>query len=380
MLTSAQIELKPFREIAKIGKKFLVQVLGLQDNYKIPVEKTIRDYETCPIDCLLYKLKKNKYHCPDNYYCRETCTKVIREINSYDYYYENQKYGISKRSIPGKLSHCQIKVALYLHFLARKEDGIVPCVSVKEGATYLGMCQKTFKTSIKKLYEESIIDYTQLNADLYNVYLIEYKNYHLTKKEGGTGYLNLTKDAFEEILKIKNVNSFKTELRKLLEFDNNNYDSDTKKEVSFTYKALRRFLPKYIKYKSVISEVIEGTNVSNMFDLIHDKVNMSITFIMKDSYRADLYKEHKKDDYKMTIASIFYDQGIYINQSTIADLVGMSFEYGHKNILSAIKKYIFEYFYKGFKIENIAGFIRSLLEKSIWKDYTEDPSLLQFAP
>lgn len=355
---------KIMREIANVGKKLIAQITGLEKPYKIHTVKTFKDYSLCPKSCILYKLKKNEYDCPDSTYCKEYCDKVKSKGEEIKYVNEKRRFGISNKNVPGRFSHAQMKVAIYLHFHVRK-FGIVPHVSVKKSAEYLGMCEKTFVTAIRKLCSENIIDYTQVNSDTYNIFLLDYKNYYKTKAEGGTGHIKMAKEVFDRLLKIDNVNSFRLELRKLLEFDDNNHTEHECKEVAKTYKDIRRFLPGYIKYKSAIKAVIEGTKKTELFDIKEE--NKTIYFKLKSVYNALKLKERRKDDYRFNVLDEFKSYGINIDLKLASDFVSMSFEYGHQNVLNAIRKAIIEYFLKGIAIKNWGGFVRSLIEKAIWK-------------
>lgn len=350
----------PFREIVNIGKSTLTKLVS-QSRPAYTSEKT-RDYSLCSLGCQLYQFQCTSDENPNNTYCKEYCTKVIRKKYTLVEFtnYLNRPF----KHIPGKFTHSQILQFIYMHFLPGSSN-IRPRVSISHTAEALGLCTKTVINNIKKFIIEGLIYATKVDGDTYSVYLIDAKNYHATKEEGGTGYIPVSQELFFEILNIHNVNALRLEIRKLLKFDNMRVQRDSTKKGSFSFKNIKEILPKHINYKNAINKVINGA--SSIFETHRNENEEKIEFKLKTSYDGREIRRNKTPIYEIGFVKYIRNNTVLGDPPnvTLDDLTQMSFEYGYYTVLAAFKKYIDEYYNNNIVAKNLGAFIRSLIQKCI---------------
>lgn len=358
----------PFREIGRIGKSIIARIVGLERNYKKIEISTIRDYSTCSKNCPFYKFKATQDNCPQNEYCKKHCEKVTKKIPSISYV--NEKHHYNLKFVPAGMSKSQIKQFLYYHFLPIDDNGIIQYISTSQTASVLGCTEKTIKTNLDKFVDCNLLSYTKINSDLYTLYLPDYKKYHLSKYQGGTGYVQLAKEAFHEVLNINNVNALRLELRRILKFDNDYIkykDSDIDLDLDFcstyTFEEIKRIMPDHINYRGAISDVLNKT--SKIFDVTQQ--DSAITFKLKNEYNSHFLKESKYLNFKHEFYNFYNNETLisYPGPKVLEDLVQMSFEYGFKTVIEALHIYIKNYYNNNVVIKNVCGFIRTLIRKSM---------------
>jgi hypothetical protein len=356
--------ISPFREIGRIGKSIIAKVVGLERNYKKVEMITIRDYSICNSSCPFYKFKSSQ-----NEYCNKHCEKVVKKTPSISYI--NEKHHYNLQSVPTGMSKSQIKQFLYYHFLPIDDNGIIQYVSIHETATKLDCTEKTVRNNLDKFVDTNLLSYTKINADLYTLYLPDYKKYHLTRYQGGTGYIQLAQEAFHKILNINNVNSLRLELRRILKFDNDYIkvkDIDTYSDIDFcstyTFDEIKRVMPDHINYKNIIQNTLNNT--SDIFSVEQD--DTTIKFKLKDEYNSQFLKESKYLNFKHAFYNFYNSETLisYPRPEELEDLVQMSFEYGFESVIEALRNYIQNYYNNNIVIKNVCGFIRTLIRKSMF--------------
>jgi len=356
--------ISPFREISNIGKNVLVKLTGLYPD-KAYTTKNIRNYSSCSNSCNFFSSKPGPDLCPNNQYCREFCEKVVEKVViPLDPTYKestNEKY-IPGR--PGRFTHSQIIQFIYLHFLTGT-GGIRSHVSISKTANDLGLCTKTVLINLQKFIEEDLIYTTKIDSNTYSIYLKDVKSYHLSREQGGSGYIPMSKELLLALIDIKNINSLKLEIRKLLKYDSLRVSKDSTKKGAMSFKDIKRFLPGHINYKSILDKIIDGA--SSIFNLDKKVDENKIEFELDPSYDARVIKKERELEYSINFASILSDNVIIgIKQDLdLRDLVQMSFEYGYKTVVAALKKYITDYYYNNIVANNIGAFVRSLIQRSI---------------
>lgn len=361
----------PFREIANIGKSVLIKLTGLHPD-RAYITKNIRNYSNCNKSCPFYSSKPGPDLSPNNSFCKEFCTKVSEKVVVTLDSTKSLMNNTSKKYIPGlpgRFTHSQIIQFIYLHFLAGK-GGIRSHVSISKTAADLGLCTKTVSTNLEKFILEDLIYATKIDSDTYSIYLKDVKNYHLKKEQGGSGYIPVSKELLFELLSIKNVNSLKLEIRKLLKYDSLRITKDSTKKGSMTFKDMSRFLPGHINYKRVIDQIIDGA--SSVFRLNKKADENKIEFELNPNFDARVIKEKRKLNYSIDFAMIFNENALseVDKETELEDLVQMSYEYGHETVIAAFKKYLKEYWWNNIVANSIGAFVRSLIQRAIVGEIT----------
>lgn len=337
---------------AKIGKAFLRSITGVQQNFKEIKRVEVIDTSIC---------KK----CPFNnsnadiiqQYCKNYCQKAKTTKKIVTYYNESNRYHIPKRE---RLSKSQIKQILLYHFLGVDKRGIVKNISTKKVAKLLGCTTRTVKNNNQRFIDLGYILYSKAFDDKFSILLTDYSKYHLTKKEGGTGYITMSKELLFELLKIDSVNSLRLELRKTIEFDDSNINTNLPRFGEYTYNEIKRFLPEYLHYKRAVNNVIE--NCSNCYDVIQDE--KGIKFMLKDKYNPDIlidniYEECEKNLYIHPIT-----KSLYVNEEVQNNLYDLCIRYGIQTVNSALDYIYYNYVIKRIKITNIVGLARTIITRN----------------
>lgn len=338
---------------AIIGKSFLISILGVQENYnrEVVTEELFLDYSKCK-GCKFFKSKKYKI---DNY-CKNYCNKPEKKVLiKNEYYNEANRYHIPTRE---RLSKSQIKQILLYHFLDVDNNGLVKGVSLKELANILKCDTKTVKNNNERFlelhhaYPSGIID------GEFSVFLRKYKEYYLPKSKGGTGYITMPLEMFKKLLEVEDVNALRIELRKLLEYDRRNIDSKSQVPANYTYRDIKRFLPKYLGYKGIINNVMDKG--SEIFENI--RANKGIVFKLKEKYDYLVIKEIIIE--KATNAYDEFFDVFNFSTKDFASILQLSTEYSIEVIKETLSR-IAEYYLKaGIEIRNLGGLMRTIIRRN----------------
>jgi hypothetical protein len=362
--------LLPFKEIGKVGKKLLVQLGGVSQNYKeVSIVEEI-DFDTCPVECPFFKFdvekKKNicMSHCLHNRQMKSS--KVV-------YMNERHKYNIKKELVveDNRLSKFQTLQLLSYHLLNVDSQGFVPFVSVKSLAEKLNCTVRTLKNNNKRMVELGMISVTYHGANFFSVQIKDYDKYHLTKQEGGTGYVQMTKGFLEALFSMDNVNSIRLAIRALLKFDD---EVEVRKQdvCRYSYNDIKRFMPSNINHKKIIDELLMKTQ--SVFDIVTTDGYIEIS--LKDEFNGKVQKEEKEKEFKEKIEESIIsineelfmagEEGMDLSETEIEDLSHLSMEYGIDLVLEGLKVSV--QYIQGKEtpdlIENIGGFIRTVIRNN----------------
>lgn len=363
------------KEVAKIGKSILIQLVGVQPNFKQLTYTTEIDENICESSCCeIYKMKQGlmnsglwnsddlisqlqETHCN---HCEKA--KVTEKV--VEYYNEKNKYKIP--DIIDRLSKLQVKQFVLYHFLFVDKRGIVRNISTKEIASILGCTTKTVQVNNKRLTELNYIWVSNIDNDRFNLLLKGYNTYHLTAKEGGSGYLYMSKEMLSELLAISNVNTLRLEIRKLIKFDDNNIGATEPKPVTFTYKDISRFLPGYVNYRGIVEDIL--SQQSNAFtNIIRDD---AIEFTIKEEYNSDVLIQVKGYEYFDKFGMLVEAESLteVFSNEDIGDLVQMSFEYNFEIVFDAVKVVIENYIKQDKEVGSIGALVRQIV-RNMLKDF-----------
>lgn len=363
------------KKFFKVGKITMLKMTSVQNLYKnvnksnVTSDRVIeRNKDNCS-NCIMYKKhieyitnsksnndKKNEIEKTLQYfnrYCKEYCTK--------SYYTKSTSNGKKER-----LSRLQLCQLLLYHALGPDEKGFVRNISEKEVASILGCTVKTIRNNNIRLVNLNYILLSKYTEDKFNILLLDYKNYHLSSKEGGRGYITMSSDLFIKLIKINNVNSLRLEIRNLVKFDDQNVKRIKVRKASYTYKKIRSFLPDYMNYQIIKNKVIKET--SGVFDIT--KTNEGIVFALKSEYNAKLQKKKLSKKYEICFKNYCMSKNIPLTQKDYDDLVQMSLEYRFNDVIDALSIVYRNYYLKDVNIENYGGLIREIIESNLHKKIT----------
>jgi len=332
----------------RIGKSFIRSITGVQENYSTDEIIELTDISVCckcPFFANTSKIQSE--------YCQNYCTKAkITKIKK-KYYNEANRFHLP---IKERLSKTQLKQILLYHFLGVDKNGIVKNLSAKEIAKILNCNEKTVTNNNKRLVKLNYILYSKISNDKFSVLLIDYKNYHLATREGGNGgYITMPKNLLRTLLNVNKVNSLRLELRKLIEFDNQNVNSEETVSGEYTYKDIKRFLPDYLRYKKAIEDVI--SNESKAFDtIIKDN---GIAFKLKDIYNPEGIKQKIIEKCEMTFNNYF--EKFAFEEKDLTDIFQMSIQYGIEKVKDSLDIVYNTYVLKNRYIYNLGGLIRKVI-------------------
>lgn len=346
------------KEVAKVGKDVLIKIAGVAENYK--KEVIVEDFSSCPSSCPFHALSDEV----KRGYCAQHCP-VVKKTVKVVYVNEKHRYHleINEELQEKKLSKLKLLQHLLLHFLA-DSNGFIMHASASEIASLLHCSVRTVKDNFKSLKSFNLIDYHQINADLFSVYLVDYQNYHKTKEEGGKGYIQMAKEFLFALIELKDVNAIRLCLRQLLK-----YDDDVvlkgKNHGVYTYEDLKRFMPKNLRYKKAIQKVIEKTK--KVFDVMFE--GYAAVFKLKEEYNGKIQKSKKEKEFSQQILHFFNENNEVVTNFIVSDLVQLGMQFGIHYVMQALKIYKEKYLSpeRNTIVENIGGLVRTIIRENFLK-------------
>lgn len=303
------MELGRLNTFARIGKGVLTKAIGLQRNHKeIIVEgpDKVNEIKSGCFSCPYYqdKLYKQALGLPESTFQCQECNHIIYD-STYTVKYVNEK---NRFGYQPTLKCNAIKLLLLYHFLQPDPLGLVKNINIKEIADILGCTVMTVRNCNDALVEYGYcyISNTGWDDNSINVWLVEYRDYHKTAKEGGRGYLTLSSSMFGDILTIGTLNPLRLTLKGLLEMDNqSSVTADT--QIRTSYKKLRYFMPAYCN-RNIIKKALEQDNP--IFSITLD--NSGVVYKLPDKLgQTHLRKEMERQgtdaikDYVETLNQLF---------------------------------------------------------------------------
>lgn len=358
--------------LAQISKSAYVAMLGTQENFKETYTIETINEEACESSgCPFFKIKQQLLDdtnelshdpnmldkiiddccrkCPTAYSCKKTTV----------YHNEKNKYQTDKLFKNGtiRFSKSQIKQYLLYHFLVKNNSGIISHLREADIAKVLGCSLRTVRNNNEFLCENLYISvcHTLIPGQI-TILLRGYKDRALSAEKGGRGYLVMTKESFENLLEIDDVNELRAQLRLLLNADD--YKASEKKtSIPTSLKYIRRKLPKYITPKKIIELVSEPKNDS-LFDIHYFKSN-ELRFKLKESFDPAIKKQELTHIFHNNFKAYFEELNYKVEEKDYDDLVQMSFQYNYETVLWTLK-YISSKLIDG-TIKNIGGYIRDVI-------------------
>lgn len=368
---------------AQIGKGELIQILGIQQD-----EEKIQKIDI-----------QNK--------------KTIKhfKINQ-----ERKKYGSKKR-----LSTAPLLLWIYLHFLSPEDGtGKVFMLHISDIVKDTGFTYKTCKDAIQTLARENYIELSDFVQGNFTILLCDYKNYFLSRKKGGTGYVELKKEHFFQLLDIahqrkgrKNSTVYRNDILNTLRLILRTYMLSEQFEKEFRKKKrvskkffksigqLKKYLPRYFCNKTTKRIIDASVNDLAEFGVSLYEENGELFFspcddisgaaerketmeTYTDMLRMHLFEiECILDNYtsKTTSLTEKYNNILpaliekyniigpaynYVRPTfTISTLAQLAVEYSLQAVKKALSLVFSDYALRGVQIQNSSGLVRQLIRNNI---------------
>lgn len=384
---------------ASIGKKVLKNAIGLQHNRKetiyVPIQKLDEKESGC-FSCKQYFLKQSLQKNPDSPLYLTACSACEScpnrvNYNTYEektvYINEKNRYGMN-RGYNITLKSNGLKLFILLHMFHPDRYGIIQNLNISDLQELLYCDRKTITTNLDKLKQYGYIEYVRPQRGYITVVLTDYESYFSPAKEGGRGYMTLSKELVMELIRIKDLNCLRLFLHQLI--DSDSYSHTQKSTFTKSYRELAGYLPGYYKPNHVRKGLTKGLD-SPIFRL--DIQDASVSFRLNDAFDAKKIKddiintsrkeyteyiEFLNDSFDQInsgqaspenlLPEIYYQDnrpGYYkdysVNQNIIRDLAKMTWQFSVYDIKDAI-----DYIYKNYilhnkPIDNYPGLVRTLI-------------------
>lgn len=267
------------------------------------------------------------------------------------YYNEANRFHITTTE---RLSKLQIKQFLLFHFIDIDRFGIVKNISLEKIANILGCSINTVKNNNKRLEELEYITFTNYYFGRFSAFIRDYPRYHLTKRDGGSGYLTMNKNIIMALIGIDDVNVLRLELRQLIKLDESNMNNSEDELLNgeYSYNDIRLFLPQYKSYKKAIKEL--SNYASSLFQT--KVLNNKLTFNLVEKYRESTITKE--------IISMIDD--IHEKYTPIIDIdypaiLDKTIKYGKERVSLALDHIYKKYIMKERKIKNIEGLLVAVI-------------------
>lgn len=360
---------------AQLGKSELIQLIGIQQD----------------------KEKLNKLTINDN---GETIVEYKKNI-------EREKYGDKKC-----LSTAPLLIWMYLHFLSPDENGNIDMLKMTDIVKDTGFTYRTCKKAIEQLEDNQYILKTKYVHGMFSVRLADFKNYFLSRKKGGKGYIELQKEKFLELLKIAHthntrkhiLNTIRLILRLYMLSEQSEREFRKKRKVTKnfrkTLRSLTSYLPKYFYGKATKQIILAANDDLKKFgicidienneeilfcpendiagaeerketfehyqDMLHFHLieieDMLQAYIKTTSYTEKMYYFNElRQKYKITRCSNQYVQPVF----NLASLAQLAVEYSLDAVKNALSYLFSKFSSQGIAITNTGGLVRQIIKENI---------------
>lgn len=308
---------------ARIGKRALVRMVGIADNYK-----------------------------------------VIRENGSPVYINERHYYKFKHVEVEKRLSRFQLLQLISYHFYADGR-GLIKHLHLQTLADQLGCHVKTLKLNHDILVEEGYINYSHAGKGRVNISLCDYHTYHLKKHEGGYGYLTLSQDTLQALIDMKDVNALRLTLRHLLKGDSM---SEEPKEGLFSrLTEIKGMIPRYLRYKKAIVSLFDKAR-----SIIQSRTfSTAIKYHIRGSHNSRIQKEryfqeHFNDIHQYCQHELKEKPALRRLFSSLDDVVTLSFEYGLDTVLNGLQLVFYQLDKDNYQtIRNLGAYLRQVIDKNL---------------
>ena len=290
--------------------------------------------------------------------CRDKCEYVphdgVTEVPL-----ELVKFEEKKPVVSSRLSKLQIKQILLYHFMHVDRFGFIRNVTAREVAEILGCDVRSVHLNNQMLQALDLIYVTNTGLKDYsfNVLLPAYRDYHLSKEKGGSGFFAMDKKFFMELLKIENINGLRNALFMYMKSDSDSvkkiYNPNAEESSIIPFDKLKKIVPKHLHAPHKIAETLE--HVPNTFEqTIEDN---KVIFKLKQEFNGKLIKQTQLAEARTEFRQMFEEStqvpAVYeyleiakpeIDDKQIEDLAQLTIEYGYDRTKDALEKALATHF------------------------------------
>lgn len=379
-----------------IGKAVLIQALGIQKNYTTIVDNTIEviDYSNPSCSSCKYKAiintfdKDSDMYKSASSYCANCPNKTLTTQNVTKKIYHNEKNRYGYRPM---LKSNSLKLFLLLHFFHPDRFGIIKNVDTREIAKLLDCNIKTVWNNLSILSVYTYISYCKIDTYSINLIINDYQNYYLPAQKNGRGFLVLSKELLQNIIKIESLVTLRIYLRELINLDNSNLKGQASVDHK-TIKDIRQILPDYCK-PCIIRKSIENSSTDIFTISVNDNI---VRFEINERYIA---KNQKKNLLQETITkfkkfifdfnsvvpeinagnlnssefniflsteiNLTHYKLISIKKDELDDLANIAVHYSYDLMLLALSEVYKQYILFDKPIKNLPGLISSIIHSQL---------------
>lgn len=381
-----------------IGKAVLIQALGIQKNYTTIIENTVEvvDYSNPICSSCKYKHivntfdKESDMYKSASTYCNNCPNRTLTTQNVTKKIYHNEKNRYGYRPM---LKSNALKLFLTLHFFHPDRFGIIKNVDTRILSKLLNCNIKTIWNNLDILSNYTYISYCKTDTHFINVLLNDYESYYLPAHKNGRGFMVLSNDLLNKIIKIDSLIMLRIYLRELINLDNSNLKGQASVDHK-TIKDIRRVLPDYCK-PCIIRKSIQNSSGDIFTTSINDNV---IRFEIADKYIAKNQKNNLLQEYKNKLTNFIYEfnscipeinsgkiqSGQYnnflstelnlsyyklisIKKDDLNDIANIAVHYSYDYVMIALSEVYKQYILNEKAIKNLPGLISSIV-----RSYTEN--------
>ena len=381
-------------KFTNIGKAAIIQSLGIQKNYTEVIESTVSsiDYNntacsSCKCKAIVSTFPKDSGAYNEACAACEKCThRKMKRENVYKKIYHNEKNRYGYRPM---LKGFSIKLFWLLHFYHPDNNGIVHEIDAGELAAVLGCNIRTVWNNLKVLEEYTYISYSKNEYGFINVILNDYEKYYLPAAQGGRGFLVVSKELMQKLIKVKSLVTLRICIRELLELDS----PELKGQAGVNYKHIRDIrntLPAYCK-PSVIKSKLAGCPDIFTTSISKNVVKFEINplFIPKTQKKL-AYEKYTEDfknflwDFNRNVAHVnaggsclvkvkqFFDLSYNVSYKPVclkpvelSDLANLALHYSYNLVIDALSAVYKKYIMGQGTIHNLGGLVSRVIRNRL---------------
>lgn len=309
------------------------------------IEPEYKDYSKCE-NCPMKKFNKTWI---GSSFCENKCVFVLSTSSI-------KSNRSQQKTVSKGLSHLQMLQLLLYHSYVYDGNGETIELTSKEVAKALDCTERTARDNISVLVDAGYIFINYKDNSSYKVFVRDYYKYH---EKNTRGYMSITLECFENILKIDNINTLRFVLNTLVKLDDMRVSkkADIKKE--FTLKSLMKLFPSNINSKKQLLAII---NKARSIFRIKKTVDAIIV-----AFKSNIDSIKAKEDLEVTNKRIIkkltkrFDTLKSLSHKDKADLIQMSIQYN----INILIKSLFGIISRGLVPNELGSYLRTMIRKDL---------------
>lgn len=337
---------------ASIGLAGLIPALTLRKNTKeyVPVKRLDESASGCFSCPFCGRNEEACASCPSKIFYTET--KVV---------YRNEK---SRYGYKPPLKRNALVLYLYLHFLNPDANGYVASLEESEAAAVLGCSERTVENNMRLLQRNGYVAFagTQIPGRL-QVFITDYGKAFLKAEEGGRGYLRISRELFESLSALPDVNSLRLALRTYAEESMTEMRQGRTSEKSVGEVKSR--LPEYVTKKK-LREILESEKFSSMFEVLRKGKALAV-FVRKKFSRTrieEMIKEECLAEIRKYEKAVNKKGGrktpkLVLTSAEESDVCGISLRLPIESVLEGLRTFYEIYVKKNLPYSNAGALVRT---------------------